>query len=137
MTAERCLSFDPLRDEAVKRVSDNYWPNRRNDGRRSMATVLAVPEYRIRRIWEPKGLTTQEADKAAVTLGLHPSAIWPEWFALPTTDEAEPPTFLPLTDPCCECRTCGPCDELADGGCRPYCLPCSFGVCACPVEVPA
>ncbi len=128
----------------------------RRDSWRSVASVLDEPVERVRR-WGDRGIPINAADRCATRLGQHPSAIWPEWWAVTTSgaDDAEaeavesaeeahpegvapdphgydrPVGRVPSVCPCCSCADCGPVDDLARGGCDPHCLPCSFGVCAC------
>lgn len=32
-------------------------------------------------LWLAEGMSHRQADRLAVTLGVHPSALWPDWFA--------------------------------------------------------
>jgi hypothetical protein len=53
-----------------------------NDG---LAATLGLPVTTVRK-WSTQGLSTLQADEVAIRLGLHPSAIWGDWFAS-ITDE--------------------------------------------------
>lgn len=44
----------------------------------SLARRLGVSRTTLWR-WSHRGLTDREADRAASTLGLHPSALWRDW----------------------------------------------------------
>lgn len=48
-----------------------------NDG---LATTLGLSVKAVRQ-WSTRGLCTLQADDVAIRLGLHPSAIWNDWFA--------------------------------------------------------
>lgn len=41
--------------------------------------ALGVGE-KVARRWQERGLTTIEADVAAVHLGFHPAEVWPAWY---------------------------------------------------------
>ena len=47
---------------------------------RQMAETLDVSRRNLIR-WKFKGLPEIAADRAAVSLGMHPSELWPEWWA--------------------------------------------------------
>lgn len=46
----------------------------------ALAAALDLPIKTVRQ-WQFRGLCTLHADQVAVRLGLHPSIIWPDWFA--------------------------------------------------------
>jgi hypothetical protein len=137
--------YPPLRAVALLRLTPDLALLGR--GCRTIASIVGVSLRTVQR-WERHGLGLFEADKAASTLGQHPSAIWPEWWDV-TQDDAPDPALTPAQNPpeledtpvaparpappcrCCACTECGPQDDRANGGCEPRCLPCSFGVCAC------
>lgn len=50
-------------------------------GWRTVSAWYAIPRRRAE-CWIRHGLTSWDADMAAVRLGLHPSAIWPEWWSI-------------------------------------------------------
>jgi len=79
------FSFAPLERQVVamyeKPLSDE-----------ALAVALRVNSRTVAR-WRRCGLLFQAADKAAVTVGLHPSLVWSEWWDVPWADmELEPPT---------------------------------------------
>lgn len=129
--------YAPLRSCAARRVPSENVPGLRPDSPRSVSRVLGVPEHRIRRQWARVGLTLEEADHAAIMVGTHPSLIWPREWAESERDalglDLPEPAPLPRAKPCacCSCTICHEVDALAQGGCSPWCFPCSFGVCAC------
>ena len=45
-----------------------------------MAMMLGVSRRNLIR-WSFEGIPERSADRAAVTLGLHPAELWPEWWA--------------------------------------------------------
>lgn len=45
----------------------------------ALAEMMGVSPRAIHR-WRAEGLSELTADRAAVTLGLHPASIWPEWW---------------------------------------------------------
>jgi len=45
------------------------------------ARHLQVHPRQVHR-WQHNGLTVNEADRVAVRLGVHPSAIWPDWWTV-------------------------------------------------------
>jgi lambda repressor-like predicted transcriptional regulator len=48
---------------------------------RQAALVIGVPERTLSRVLtEAERLRWDTADRVAIALGTHPSAIWPEWF---------------------------------------------------------
>ena len=51
------------------------------------AEILDVSPRRVRN-WLNRGLTDAQADAISISLGVHPSAIWPNWFS--DTWSAEP-----------------------------------------------
>jgi hypothetical protein len=65
--------FDPV--EVIFPESRNYTSN----GRVTLAQTLGVDTAVILR-YRQNGLDSSQADAVAITLGLHPAALWPSWF---------------------------------------------------------
>jgi hypothetical protein len=63
--------LDPLYDLVPPAIY-----GRNND---ALATALDLPVKTVRQ-WQYRGLSTVKADRIAIQLGLHPSAIWKDWF---------------------------------------------------------
>ncbi len=134
------LPFAPLRCIATMSVPPSPEATHKRDSPRSLAPVLGVDAMTVRR-WVTEGVPLAAADQCATRLGHHPSAIWPEWWAIKASgaDDPEPtPAGAVPSAPqcsCCSCKTCGQVDNFANGGCDPFCIPCSFDLCACPTPV--
>lgn len=47
----------------------------------ALADIVGVAKRSVHR-WSVEGVPVHRADKVAVALGVHPSAIWSEWFDL-------------------------------------------------------
>lgn len=59
--------------------------------RQDWATLCNV-SYSIMKRWMKDGLTVDEADRVACDVaGMHPSLIWPEWYAVTAALAAPPP----------------------------------------------
>lgn len=43
-----------------------------------LAALLGIDARQVHR-WKQYGLSDEWADRAAITLGLHPALVWPEW----------------------------------------------------------
>lgn len=56
------------------------------DNRSYVSSILDVKVEVVKR-FENKGLSVDEADRAACKLHLHPSSIWPEWLAIDPIDD--------------------------------------------------
>lgn len=55
--------------------------------RQQFADSVKVSVVTVRSWWR-NGVPLWSADRAAVRLGVHPAAIWPEWFDLDTQEAA-------------------------------------------------
>lgn len=74
------LPVEPL--FRVARSVDTRTPNMERDNTVStLAELLHLSSRTVRR-WKEAGVPVEAADRVAVALGLHPSAVWPvEWWA--------------------------------------------------------
>lgn len=59
------------------------------DGYNALAQALHVSRATARRM-VANGLTDLQADRAALAIGLHPSLLWPTWWADTPSDEDIP-----------------------------------------------
>jgi hypothetical protein len=71
------LPFAPLRLICERR--HRGWDNAHLTHITKTAEVLGVSREVVHR-WERHGVPMVTADRAAVSLGLHPGMIWPEWW---------------------------------------------------------
>lgn len=61
------------------------------------AAYLGIPPSRFRR-YRRSGLSTEQADRLAIRVGLHPSQVWDSWWADSLSDVCPScPGLLPLT----------------------------------------
>lgn len=51
-------------------------------GLRSLARWAGTNATKVRR-WRTTGITVDDADRIAVSLGRHPVELWPNWYELP------------------------------------------------------
>ena len=55
--------------------------------RQDWATLCGV-SYSLMKRWMTRGLTIDEADRVACDVaGMHPSLVWPSWYAIVSIDE--------------------------------------------------
>jgi hypothetical protein len=71
--------FAPLEEVALREVSVLNVRNGIEGPILAIATRVGVNRRSVFR-WRKAGLDYRAADRAACALGLHPSAVWPEWW---------------------------------------------------------
>ena len=96
-----------------------------------LVAILGFCAELIKRFRE-QGMTVDEADRAATTIGVHPSLIWPQWTSvIPISDYVfdEVEEFMASNKLCPKCELWQPRDEYhkraaAKDGLARFCRPC-------------
>ena len=70
----RSFPAEPVHRRLLQRADDRNMPVV------ELCEVLGLPRRTMHRILSCERLRWDVADRVAIALGLHPSAVWPEWF---------------------------------------------------------
>jgi hypothetical protein len=88
------LSFDPVDEYAEMRFGNRVVSSDRDSATwtlqsplDTLALTVGVCRSNVYK-WKRKGLSITQADRLSIALGLHPSALWPEWYKLPVACDA-------------------------------------------------